>query len=215
MRGGDVGDAAQRSVLAVRPGCLAPAVRCDTALLAEQRQEDLGLLRAEPRQRLEPAQHLAAVGGPVLRAFPDGLGASAVVLDERPAQLLHPLRHRAGEAVHRRGPRDERGELLRVGLGDPGGVQVTEPVLQDRRAAEGLLHRDLLVEQHAEQQRQRIAAQQRVGVGVLGQVEGCHRPIVPQGPAPCRSVLRCGHPHRGRRRTQHASQRVRPAGCRP
>jgi hypothetical protein len=56
----DVGDRAQRSVRAVVTRGLAPARRADADLLAEQRGEDLGLLRAEAGQLGDALDEFAA-----------------------------------------------------------------------------------------------------------------------------------------------------------
>ena len=42
-----------------------------------------------------------------------------------------------------------------------------EPLRQLGRGREGLLHRDLLVQDHADQQGERVAAQQRVRLGLV------------------------------------------------
>ena len=60
---GDVGDRAARALQAVVAGRLPPAGRGDAVLLAEQREEDLRLLRAEARQLAQPAQQRGAVRG--------------------------------------------------------------------------------------------------------------------------------------------------------
>ena len=61
-----------------------------------------------------------------------------------------------------------------------GGERVdAHPVGQQPRRPEGTLHRELLVEQHPDQQRERVAAQQFVSGGVLGDAEGRHTEMVP------------------------------------
>ena len=78
---GDVGDRASRAAVPIRPGRLAPALRLDAALLAQQGQEDLGLLLAAPGQRPQPPQDFRAVGlGAAVE--PDTFGAAVVVLDD-------------------------------------------------------------------------------------------------------------------------------------
>src|SRR5690606_34370829 len=71
----DVGHRPVRALGAVVAGRLAPARGLQAELLAEQREEDPGLLVAEARQRLEPAQHLGAVG---VAGGPDSGGVAAV-----------------------------------------------------------------------------------------------------------------------------------------
>ena len=53
------------------------------------------------------------------------------------------------------------------------GVEVldAEPLLQQERRTERPLHRDLLVEQHAEQHRERLRGEQLVGLGIGGEVQ--------------------------------------------
>ena len=84
-------------------------------LLAEQRQEDLRLLLAEPRQGLEPLQHLAAVG---IALLPDRGRVAAPVVDDRLRERLHPPRHRAREPVHGRRLLEQLGEVLGVVAGE-------------------------------------------------------------------------------------------------
>ena len=59
-----------------------------------------------------------------------------------------------------------------------------EPVGEQPRRPEGALHRELLVEQHAQEQGERVAAEQLVGGGVLGDAEGRHTEMVPYAVAP-------------------------------
>src|SRR5690606_7714608 len=87
---GDVGHRPVGALLAVLPGGLAPALRPDSVLLAEQRDEDLGLLLAEAGQGVQPLEKLLAVFG----LPPDPLGVPVVLLHQEPAELLYPLRHR-------------------------------------------------------------------------------------------------------------------------
>jgi hypothetical protein len=62
--------------------------------------------------------------------------------------------------VQRRRPLEDAHELLGVGRGQVGGGERldAEPVGQQARRAEGALHRELLVEQHPDQQRERVTA---------------------------------------------------------
>jgi hypothetical protein len=64
--------------------------------------------------------------------------------------------------------------LLGVGGSDGGGVEArhTHPLGQVVGRPERLLHGDLLVEQHPDQERQRIGQEQLVGGGVPGDGEG-------------------------------------------
>jgi hypothetical protein len=64
-------------------------------------------------------------------------------------------------------------ERLRLVAGDVRDVEpAAEPFLQHVRAGEGLLQRDLLVQKHADQERQRILGEQRVGVWIGREIQG-------------------------------------------
>ena len=65
------------------------------------------------------------------------------------------------------------GERLGVVLGERAGVEVVhaEALRQPGGPGEGPLHGELLVEQHADQQGERVAVEQRVGVGVLRELQ--------------------------------------------
>jgi hypothetical protein len=74
--------------------------------------------------------------------------------------------------VHR-GRLLERGEEL-VGIvgGDRGGLDRARALLDLEGAGEGGLHRDLLIQQHAHEQGERVVAEEGVGGGVSGDVKG-------------------------------------------
>src|SRR6185312_13196072 len=96
----NVGDRLIAAVDAEIAGGFTPALWPYAVLLAEQREEDLRLLYAEPRQRLDALEQVLAVA----RLRPDSLRVAAVLLDDEPAHVLHPSGHRAGESVQcRRG----------------------------------------------------------------------------------------------------------------
>ena len=69
-------------------------------------------------------------------------------------------------------------ELVGVHRRDVGGVEpVAQPVAQERRRHERPLHRHLLVEQHPEQDGERVGVEELVGVGVAGDGKhGLHAP---------------------------------------
>ena len=118
-----------------------------------------------PGQGQEATLQVGAVAG--LR--PDAAGVAAVVTHDRGAQGLHAAGHRAGEAVQSRPLLEDGRQALRLGRGDRGRVQpAAHAALQLERAAERLLHRDLLVEHEADQQGQRIGRQEPVGGLVTG-----------------------------------------------
>ena len=157
-----VGDRLVHAVLAVAARGLAPPRRCDAALLAQQRREDLRLLRTEAGQRDEPGVQLLAVGD----VAPDQGDVAVVGLDERGAQRLHPARHRLRVAVQRARGGEQRDERLGIVLGDHPRVEVVaaQPACELGGRPERVFHGDLLVEQHPDQERERVAVQQRVGV---------------------------------------------------
>ena len=85
---------------------------------------------------------------------------------------------------------EERLEPFRVGVGDRAGVERAEPRPQLLGAGERRLHRHLLIEQHADQQGERIVGEQSVGGVVTGDVQRGHASMV----AP---VAGCGEMHSG------------------
>lgn len=109
----DVGDAAPRHLLTVGTGGLAPPLGLDADLLAEEGEEDTGLLLAVAGQRHEPLEHFLAVG-----VGPDPLDLAVVVFDEVPGELLDALGHGAGEPMDGRRRRGDGDELVGVHLGD-------------------------------------------------------------------------------------------------
>ncbi len=62
-------------------------------------------------------------------------------------------------------------QAVRVEAGDLGGVEAAEALLQLERPGEGLLHRHLLVEHEADEERERLGRDQLVRLGVPGEVE--------------------------------------------
>ena len=62
-------------------------------------------------------------------------------------------------------------DRLEVGRGELRGVERADPLAQDERARERLLDRHLLVEHEADQQRERVGGDQRVGLVGVGVVE--------------------------------------------
>jgi hypothetical protein len=145
------------------PGRLPPALRPHAVLLAQQGQEDLGLVRAEPGQFAQPRQQL----GTGLGARPHPGRVAAVPVHDHLAQLLHPAGHGPRIAVQRRPGAEDRRQRPGIERGQLRGRRlVAEPNHQVPRAGERLLDGHLLVEQHANEQRKRAGRQQLVGVGV-------------------------------------------------
>ena len=91
--------------------------------------------------------------------------------------------------------REHRHQLVRIHGGQLLGVQAAaQAVLEVQRGAEGPLERDLLVQDHADQQRQWILREEAVGVGILAQVQGNHGPTVvrPDGAQMAKGRARLG-----------------------
>ncbi len=87
------------------------------------------------------------------------------------AEVVNPLRHRAGEPVDGGRLAEERLELARVGRGDRAGVERAESALELQRAGERRLHGYLLVEREPDQQRERILGDELVGLVVAREVQ--------------------------------------------
>ncbi len=171
----DVGDGAMGGV-GEGVGGLLPALGTDGEPLGQERHEDPGLLAAIARQGVEPFEQL----GPRLDAGPDRFGLTGVVLHEVLAQLLGPLGHRAREAMEGGGSLEDDLQLLERHGGDGGRVEgATKPIPQLEWRGKGPLHRHLLIEQHADEQRERISVEQLVGFGITGDGEiSLHRFVI-------------------------------------
>ena len=144
-----------------------PAGRADAEALADDREQRRDLHRADSREGEQaPLQVLAAFG-----LEPDALGPTAVVLGDDGAEFLNAPRHVAREAVDRRLLPEDLLEGGGVGCGDRRGVEAAEPAPDLERAGEGLLHRNLLVEDEPDEQGQRLG-EEAVGLVVAREVEG-------------------------------------------
>ena len=90
-------------------------------------------------------------------------------------------------------------ERLEVGIGHGAGLERAEPLLQPERAEERLLHCHLLVEREADEERERILGEQRVGFVVARVVQpvGLRRSRHADDPTPAAS----SEPNRSRRAT--------------
>ena len=73
--------------------------------------------------------------------------------------------------MHGRSDAKHLDEGIGVMARDRGRVERTKAVLDLRRAGEGGFHGNLLVEKHAEQQRERVVGEQGVGGEITGQVQ--------------------------------------------
>ena len=157
----------------------------------EHRGERLHLHLAEARQRLDPPLQVGRVGG----VAPDAARVAAVVLGDDRAELLHALRHVAREAVDRRLLAEDLQEPVRVGARDLAGVEAAQPLLQLQRAEERRRHRHLLVEHEPDQERERLRGDQRVGLGVPGEVQRLgHGSILPLRGMPSTWPIRSRRP---------------------
>jgi hypothetical protein len=141
--------------------------RCDAELLREHRCERLHLHLAEPGERLEPPAQVVRVGG----VAPDPRRVAAVLVRDDRRDLLDALRHAPREPVEGRPLAEDLHEPLGLERRQLRGVEAAEPALEVERAVERLLHRHLLVEHEADQERQRVAGEQGVRLGVTGEVE--------------------------------------------
>ena len=139
----------------------------DTEPLAEHGDDRLRLHLPDARQAEETSLQAPAIGG--LRPHPGRI--VAVVARDRGAQCLDLAGHRAREAVDRRSLAKDVIQGGRIHGRDPGGVEVSQASLQVSGAAEGLLHRHLLVEREPDQQRQRLLHEQAVGGVIAGEGE--------------------------------------------
>jgi hypothetical protein len=78
--------------------------------------------------------------------------------------------------------RAERGERLRVGVRDRADVEAAEAVGDLLRPEEGRLHGHLLVQQHADEQREGVVREELVGRRVAGEVERARHAADPATP---------------------------------
>src|SRR3972149_5631275 len=107
--------------------------------------------------------------------------------------------------MERRPLPEDLAELGRVHGGDPGGVQVADPLPEVRRTREGLLEGDLLIQRETDQEGQGIRGQETIRLRVtrVGQLVSRYR-HVGDGSAAASSAPFAAHyqwlPGRGRRR---------------
>ena len=141
-----------------------PTRRAHAEPLAEQADEDPRLVLAEAGQRQHAREQLVAGR----RVRPHVLGPAVVVLDEvrgtaRASAWPSSPGSGAARACRGRSPRARPGPSPR----SPSrrGARRRGAASSSERRAERPLHRDLLVEQHAEHHRERLRREQPVGVG--------------------------------------------------
>ncbi len=145
----------------------------DAELLGEDGAERLDLHLPEARQREQV--RLQLLGG--RRIGPHARGVAVVMLEQVHREVVHALGHRAREAVDRR-PRTEDG--FEVGGRQRTGVERPEALLERERPEERLLHRHLLVEHEADEQRHRVGGNEDVGLVRGREVQALgHQPILP------------------------------------
>ena len=114
---------------------------------------------------------LSTVGAVGVAVGPQPRDVAVVLLDESGGDALDAARHRAGVAVHGGRGGAHRGEGLRVGLRDPVDVEAAHPVGDLGGTRERGLHRVLLVQEHADEQGERVVGQELVGGRVAGEPE--------------------------------------------
>jgi hypothetical protein len=100
---------------------------------------------------------------------------AAVVLVHDGAEVTDTPGHVGRETVDGRPLAEHRLEPLRVGVGDRPRLERPEPLFQLERAGEGGLHRHLLVERESDQQRERLARQERIRLGIAREVDRVRR----------------------------------------
>src|SRR6185437_6014625 len=163
----DVGDRSMGSLVAVVTRGGPPARRPDTELLAEQRDEDASLLVSEPGQGADALHEVRPIGG----AVPHRGRVAVESFDKHLSKRLDALCHRGRESMQRRRLTEQLLECGRVVLRDLPDIQVVaEALLQLVRRGERLLDRDLLVQQHADQQSERIVDKELVCFWCVGKV---------------------------------------------
>src|SRR5699024_6525128 len=84
------------------------------------------------------------------------------------------------EAVHGRRGGADGGERFRIGGCDGLGAELFEALCQFRRTGEGGLHRNLLVQEHTDQEGERVCAEQAVRSIVTGEPKHRHAHRLPQ-----------------------------------
>jgi hypothetical protein len=129
---------------------------------------------AEARERADPPSEVGGVGG----VRPDALRATAVLVLDRGAELLHAARHRPGEAVDRRLLAERPLERLGIHRRDSSRVEGADPLLQLERACERGRNGHLLVEGEADEERERLAREQPVRLVRVGEVERLGHPWI-------------------------------------
>jgi len=88
-------------------------------------------------------------------------------------QLLDPGCHRTGEAVQSGLHLHEIRECLGIHGRDPTGIEgLGQAFGEPGRTDECPLHRDLLIEEHPDEQGQGLSVEQLIGFGIAGDVEG-------------------------------------------
>jgi len=157
--------------VAEHAGLRLPVAWLHTHSLAEQGNEDLGFFLTKAGKDAQTRGELARVGDP----GPDVLTLVLVLRGDDAAELVDAPAHRGRKAVYGGFLAADGHEVVDVHRGDLLRVEVAEALLQRGRAVERPLHRNLLIEKHADQQRGAVRIQQLVGGGVARDVEGSHR----------------------------------------
>jgi hypothetical protein len=154
-------------LVAELPGGILPSLGAHALRLGEQGGEDLRLLVTEAGQGVQSRVERGAVRD----VAPEVLGGAVVLVGEHRAHLVDSAPHRRRESVDRRFGRAHRHELVDVHRRDLRRVEVAESLVELGGTGERPLHRDLLVEQHAEEECCAVGVEQPVGSRVTGDVE--------------------------------------------
>ena len=144
-----------------------PAGRPDPELLDQHRGQRGDLHVAEAGEGGDAPLQVASVG----RIGPDPGGVAVVGPRDVRGELVHAAAHGRREAVDRGRALGGRLDLGHVHRGQRSGVERAEPLAKHLRRGEGPLHRHLLVEREADQQRHRLFHEEPIGLVVAGEVQ--------------------------------------------
>jgi hypothetical protein len=147
---------------------LLPARRLHAEPLPDYGDERPRFHGSDAREIEQPSLEVATVLG--LR--PDASGVAGVVVRDRRGQILDATGHRSRVAVKCRLLAERALEAVGIHRGELAGVEGADAALELERAAERLLHGDLLVEREADQERHRVAAEQFVRLRIAREVQG-------------------------------------------
>src|SRR5690606_23377196 len=81
------------------------------------------------------------------------------------------ISHRTWVSMNRRGFLEHGRKRFGVGVRDITGINRPKALLNLERPDKRHLHRDLLIEQHANEERERVATQESISRGVIGEIQ--------------------------------------------